>query len=62
MVERQMRSSILDVGSFWYSAWVDAGQPTLKNLVKLAPTEAEKTLAQKEELEFKKETMKGRGE
>ncbi len=29
MVERQMRSSILYVGSFWYSAWVDAGQPEL---------------------------------
>lgn len=62
MVERQMRSSILDVGSFWYSAWVDAGQPTLKNLVKIAPTEAEKRMTQKEELEFKKGTMKGRGE
>jgi hypothetical protein len=30
MVERQMRASILSVGSFWYSAWVDAGQPDLK--------------------------------
>jgi hypothetical protein len=29
MVERQMRASILSVGSFWYSAWVDAGQPNL---------------------------------
>ena len=62
MVEQQMRSSILDVGSFWYSAWVDAGQPTLKNLVKLEPTEAEKKRTQKEEAEFKKGTMKGRGE
>ncbi len=30
MVERQMRSAILSIGSFWYTAWVDAGQPTLK--------------------------------
>lgn len=29
MVERQMRASILAVASFWYSAWVDAGQPKL---------------------------------
>jgi hypothetical protein len=29
MVERRMRASILSVGSFWYSAWVDAGQPDL---------------------------------
>jgi len=62
MVERQMRSSILDIGSYWYSAWVDAGQPTLKNLVKLEPTEAEKKKAQKEEAEFKRGAMKGRGE
>jgi len=29
MVERQMQSSIITLGSFWYSAWVDAGQPSL---------------------------------
>jgi len=38
MVEKQMRSSILSIGSYWYSAWVDAGQPTLKNLIKIEPT------------------------
>ena len=51
MVEKQMRASILAVGSFWFSAWVDAGQPTLKNLVKIEATEAEK---QAEALEAKK--------
>lgn len=30
MVERRMRDAVLAVASFWYSAWVDAGQPTLK--------------------------------
>lgn len=29
MVERQMRASIMYIGSFWYSAWIDAGQPDL---------------------------------
>jgi hypothetical protein len=29
MVERQMRSAIYKTGSFWYSAWIDAGQPLL---------------------------------
>lgn len=33
MVERRMRSAILEVGSFWYSAWVDAGQPDLNKLI-----------------------------
>jgi hypothetical protein len=28
MVERQMKLAILTIGSFWYSAWVDAGQPS----------------------------------
>jgi hypothetical protein len=32
MVERRMRASILSVGSFWYSAWVDAGQPDLPSV------------------------------
>ena len=32
MVERRMRSSIYAVASFWYTAWVDAGQPDLTKL------------------------------
>jgi hypothetical protein len=35
MVEKQMRAAILSIGSFWYSAWVDAGQPVLENMVKV---------------------------
>jgi hypothetical protein len=27
MVENQIRASVLDVASFWYTAWVNAGQP-----------------------------------
>ena len=29
MVEQRMQDAILAVGSFWYSAWVEAGQPDL---------------------------------
>lgn len=29
MVERRMRQSVYAVASFWYTAWVDAGQPEL---------------------------------
>jgi hypothetical protein len=32
MVERRMRQSIFAVASFWYTAWVDAGQPDLSGL------------------------------
>ena len=32
MVERRMRLSVFSVASFWYTAWVNAGQPDLKAL------------------------------
>ena len=32
-VERRLRQSILAVGSFWYSCWIDAGQPDLDRLL-----------------------------
>ena len=41
MVERQMRESVLMIGSLWYSAWVDAGQPDINTLVDFKPTEEE---------------------
>ncbi|HEY0676627.1 MAG TPA: zinc dependent phospholipase C family protein [Chitinophagaceae bacterium] len=33
MVERRMRQSVFAVASFWYTAWVNAGQPDLKTLI-----------------------------
>ncbi|MEJ7627395.1 MAG: zinc dependent phospholipase C family protein [Ferruginibacter sp.] len=33
MIERRMRQSIHTIASFWYTAWVNAGQPDLKSLV-----------------------------
>lgn len=30
MVERRMRMAIFSVASFWYTAWINAGQPDLK--------------------------------
>ncbi|HEX2630060.1 MAG TPA: zinc dependent phospholipase C family protein [Chitinophagaceae bacterium] len=32
MVERRMRQSIYAVASFWYTAWINAGQPDLRSL------------------------------
>ena len=34
MIERRMRQSIFAVASFWYTAWVNAGQPDLRSLTK----------------------------
>ncbi len=36
MVERRMRSAIVAVSSFWYTAWVNAGMPQLDSLNDLA--------------------------
>jgi hypothetical protein len=40
MVERRMKAAILCVGSFWYTAWVDAGQPDLSNLIQTQPSDS----------------------
>jgi hypothetical protein len=53
MVERRMRSSLLAVGSYWYSAWVDAGQPDLDKLIKKPLTIAEAKKIQQEEALYK---------
>lgn len=41
MVERRLRASIHFVGSIWFSAWVDAGQPDLGSYEKSTPSEQE---------------------
>ncbi len=62
MVERQMRASIIKVGSFWYSAWVDAGQPALNQWSKRELTTTERILTEREELLFKAGRILGRSE
>jgi hypothetical protein len=42
MVQRRMRLAVLNIGSYWYSAWVDAGQPDLKKLTDSLPNTAAK--------------------
>ncbi|MGB1318222.1 MAG: hypothetical protein ACPG5W_08450, partial [Flavobacteriales bacterium] len=32
MVERRMRAAIHTIGSYWYTCWVNAGQPNLESL------------------------------
>jgi hypothetical protein len=41
MIERRMRQSISSIASFWFTAWVNAGQPDLKSLVKQKFSEAD---------------------
>ncbi len=41
MIERRMRQSIFAIASFWYTAWINAGQPDLKELVNQKFSEAD---------------------
>jgi hypothetical protein len=47
MVEEQMQKAILAIGSAWYTAWVDAGQPDLSDFK-----------SDDEDIDFKKEEIK----
>lgn len=41
MIERRMRQSIAAIASFWYTAWINAGQPDLKEIANKQFSEAE---------------------
>lgn len=55
MVERQMRGSVKMVADFWYTAWVEAGQPDLKKLIQYKPSEEELDERRKELDQWKEE-------
>jgi hypothetical protein len=46
-VERRMRTTIYRIGSYWYTAWVNAGQPNLDEL--LQPDKKSQELSDEEE-------------
>jgi hypothetical protein len=60
MVEHQMRSTIKMIGDFWYTAWVDAGQPDLKKLIDYTPTDDELVKRKKELEEWKQQRVLSR--
>jgi len=60
MVARQMRAAILAIGSYWYSAWIDAGQPSLENLVKIPIDTADKKARDEADKKYEKGHIIGR--
>jgi hypothetical protein len=60
MVERRLKASILGVGSMWYTAWVNAGQPNLNELVNIKPSAQLNTEQEELEREFGKRKARGR--
>lgn len=51
MVASRMRNAIIRTGSFWYSAWVDAGQPDIRNLP-AQPIETDTTASSSNQLQI----------
>ena len=62
MVERRMRMAIASVASFWYTAWVNAGQPDLKNMKASAFSEQEIKEFESLNSAWKNGSIKGRTE
>jgi hypothetical protein len=60
MVERRMRQSIYAIASFWYTAWVDAGQPDLSRLTQHPFTEVEKIQIDSLEKQWRMGKIRGR--
>ena len=60
MVERRMRLAIFSIASFWYTAWVNAGQPDLKEIAKQKFSEADLKEFEKLNESWKTGKMKGR--
>jgi S1/P1 Nuclease len=59
MVERRMRQSIILVGSLWYTAWVNAGQPDLTKLENKEVSDSAKKAQQAEEYLWDNGKVKG---
>lgn len=62
MVERRMRQSVFAIASFWYTAWVNAGQPDLKSLTNKEFTEEDQREFAELNLAWKNGKVQGRGE
>ncbi|MBS1654129.1 MAG: S1/P1 Nuclease, partial [Bacteroidetes bacterium] len=62
MVERRMRQSIYAVASFWYTAWVNAGQPDLTKLTNTAFSADELKEFEQLNTAWKNNAIKGREE
>jgi hypothetical protein len=62
MVERRFRQSVYAIASFWYTAWVNAGQPDLSSLADIHFTPEEQKEFEALNQAWKNGTIKGREE
>ncbi len=62
LIERRMRDAIQTVAAFWYSAWLDAGQPDLNRLEQRVLSQEEINQLEKEEKHYREGQPVGRPE
>jgi hypothetical protein len=60
MVERRMRLAVKTIGSFWYTAWVNAGQPDLSKIEDKDISDSLKEIEKNQEILWKTGKEKGR--
>ena len=61
MVERRMRESVIMTASFWYTAWVNAGQPNLDQIKNMELDPATREKMKQEEVEWGKKKLNVKG-
>jgi len=59
-VERRMRASIKMVGDFWFTCWVDAGQPNMLAMMQKGLSEKEKKKLKEDIQNWNRRTVKSR--
>ncbi len=52
-VERRMRKAVVSVGSFWYTAWVDAGSPDLSKFINVRMDEKQDSIVEQQAFDTK---------
>jgi hypothetical protein len=60
MVERRMKAAIKCIGDFWYTAWVDAGQPDLNKFINYTPSAEELEKRRLEVQSWREKTVSSR--
>jgi hypothetical protein len=60
MIERRLRESVYAVASFWYTAWVNAGQPDLNKLMNKHITEDDVKEYEELNIMWRKKEVKGK--
>lgn len=60
MVERRMRQSVFAIASFWYTAWINAGQPLLQPAANISFSEKDQRAFEELDLLWKTAESKGR--